>query len=116
MNIEIENSEELFKHLDQRISDDSAVQIQGVIRNVWFQRPDGVLNVFDEHSLHFPEIEISSKNWGDLKRELLNNPDSGKTVCSICGCVMLADTEDWKHPLCPNCFEELKVEFGRLVL
>ena len=31
--------------------------------------------------------------------------------CSICGWVMLADTEDWKHPLCEQCFEELKARF-----
>lgn len=26
-------------------------------------------------------------------------------TCSICGGIILADTEDWGKPLCPNCFE-----------
>lgn len=24
-----------------------------------------------------------------------------------CGGIILADTEDWKTPLCPNCYEEI---------
>jgi hypothetical protein len=32
--------------------------------------------------------------------------------CHLCGGIMLADTEDWPHPLCPTCFEDLEDRFA----
>lgn len=36
-----------------------------------------------------------------------------KKKCSICDGVILADTEDWENPLCPNHYDEMEKHFKK---
>lgn len=55
-------------------------------------------------SMMTPMITVRSKEQADAIRET----GLFYEACGKCGDVMLADTEDYPVPLCPNCFEEEK--------
>ncbi len=37
-----------------------------------------------------------------------NGPMCRGCGCHLCGGIILADTEDWPHPLCAECYEDIK--------
>jgi hypothetical protein len=50
---------------------------------------------------------------GDCKNAIFQDgPMCREHGCHVCGGIILADSDEWIHPLCPECFEEFEQRFG----
>lgn len=59
---------------------------------------------------------LNNMTGDPVRSECEKVPFEDGTMCRACGChlcggIVLADTEEWPHPLCASCFEDLGPRF-----